>query len=72
MSNSSIAIELPCYTIINIPQDQEQPTEQKLKEDLERGDIKVNLILHLSLSYNFNKCSNPVHSNFKPRSKQML
>lgn len=41
MSSSSIAIELPCYTIINIPSDAEQPTEQKLKEDLEKGDLKV-------------------------------
>ena len=41
MSNSSIAIELPCYTIINIPGDAEQPNEQKLKEDLEKGDMKV-------------------------------
>lgn len=41
MSTSSIAIELPCYTIINIPQDAEQPSEQKLKEDLEKGDLKV-------------------------------
>lgn len=39
--SSSIAIELPCYTIINIPGDAEQPSEQKLKEDLEKGDLKV-------------------------------
>jgi hypothetical protein len=39
--SASMAIELPCYTIINIPQDQEQPSEQKLKEDLEKGDLKV-------------------------------
>ena len=41
MSNSSILIEQPCYTLINLPQDAEQPTEQKLKEDLEKGDNKV-------------------------------
>lgn len=41
MSSSSIAIELPCYTIINIPGDAEQPSEQRLKEDLEKGDMKV-------------------------------
>ena len=41
MSAASIAIELPCYTIINLPQDVEQPSEMKLKEDLEKGDNKV-------------------------------
>ena len=41
MSAASIAIELPCYTIINLPQDVEQPSELKLKEDLEKGDNKV-------------------------------
>ncbi len=44
-----MAIELPCYTIINIPQDQEQPSEQKLKEDLEKGDIKVIIFKSLTL-----------------------
>lgn len=38
---SSIMVEQPCYTLINIPQDVEQPTEMKLKEDLEKGDNKV-------------------------------
>lgn len=41
MSSSAIAIDLPCYTIINLPQDVELPSEQKLKEDLEKGDNKV-------------------------------
>lgn len=40
-SNSSILIEQPCYTLINLPQDAEQPTEMKLREDLEKGDAKV-------------------------------
>lgn len=37
----SVSVELPCYTIINIPSDAEQPSEQKLKEDLEKGDLKT-------------------------------
>jgi coatomer subunit beta len=42
MSTSSpIIIEQPCYTLINLPQDAEQPSEMKLKEDLEKGDNKV-------------------------------
>ena len=45
MSAASIAIELPCYTIINLPQDVEQPSEMKLKEDLEKGDNKVFITL---------------------------
>lgn len=40
-SNSSILIEQPCYTLINMPQDAEQPSEMKLREDLEKGDAKV-------------------------------
>ncbi len=39
--NSSISIEQPCYTLINLPQDAEQPSEVKLREDLEKGDNKV-------------------------------
>ncbi|XP_047123999.1 coatomer subunit beta [Hydra vulgaris] len=35
---TSIA-ELPCYTLINYPIENEPVTEAKLKEDLERGDI---------------------------------
>ncbi|XP_048579124.1 coatomer subunit beta isoform X1 [Nematostella vectensis] len=35
------AAEQPCYTLINIPNEQESPTEQKLKEDIEKGDVKV-------------------------------
>ena len=33
--------ELPCYTLIHAPSDAEQPTEVKLREDLEKGDAKV-------------------------------
>ena len=33
--------ELPCYTIINVPSDFETPNEIQLKNDLEKGDIKV-------------------------------
>jgi coatomer subunit beta len=39
--NSTILIEQPCYTLINLPQDAEQPSEVKLREDLEKGDNKV-------------------------------
>jgi hypothetical protein len=41
MSSNAILIEQPCYTLINLPQDVEQPSEMKLREDLEKGDIKV-------------------------------
>lgn len=40
-ATSAIMIEQPCYTLINLPQDVEQPTEMKLREDLEKGDNKV-------------------------------
>ena len=33
--------ELPCYTLLHLPTDGEQPTEMKLREDLEKGDNKV-------------------------------
>ena len=33
--------ELPCYTIINVPSDFETPNEIQLKNDLEKGDVKV-------------------------------
>lgn len=48
---SSIMIEQPCYTLINLPHEVEQPTEIKLKEDLEKGDNKViiEVILNLDL-----------------------
>lgn len=36
--------ELPCYTIINVPSDFETPNEIQLKNDLEKGDIKVKKI----------------------------
>ncbi len=39
--SSSIMIEQPCYTLVNLPQDAELPTEMKLREDLEKGDNKV-------------------------------
>ncbi len=42
--SSSVLVEQPCYTLINLPQDAEQPSEMKLREDLEKGDNKVNLI----------------------------
>jgi len=34
-------IEQPCYTYINYPTENENVSESKLKEDLERGDISV-------------------------------
>ena len=34
-------VEQPCYTLIDLPQDVEQPSEMKLREDLEKGDNKV-------------------------------
>ena len=60
--NSSILIEQPCYTLINLPQDAEQTTEIRLREDLEKGDNKViqfkkivfDLYWH-SVSYLFNR-----------------
>ncbi len=49
--SSAPLVEQPCYTLINLPQDVEQPSEMKLREDLEKGDNKVrqlrlNIILH--------------------------
>jgi hypothetical protein len=41
INNKKMATELPCYTILHLPQDGEQPSEMKLKEDLEKGDNKV-------------------------------
>jgi len=41
MSSNAILIEQPCYTLVNLPQDAEQPSEMKLREDLEKGDNKV-------------------------------
>ena len=38
---SGVSIEQSCYTLVNLPQDFEQPTEMKLREDLEKGDNKV-------------------------------
>lgn len=35
--------ELPCYTLINVPSDFEAPNEMQLKQDLEKGDIKVKI-----------------------------
>ena len=42
MSSNAILIEQPCYTLVILPQDAEQPSEMKLREDLEKGDNKVN------------------------------
>ncbi|KAF0295872.1 Coatomer subunit beta [Amphibalanus amphitrite] len=36
-----MATEQPCYTLITAPSDTEQPSEQQLKQDLERGDIRA-------------------------------
>ncbi|CAH3033470.1 unnamed protein product [Porites lobata] len=33
--------ELPCYTLINVVSDSEALSEQKLAEDLEKGDLRV-------------------------------
>ncbi|RMX42493.1 hypothetical protein pdam_00020420 [Pocillopora damicornis] len=33
--------ELPCYTLINVLNDSEAQSEQKLAEDLEKGDLRV-------------------------------
>ncbi len=38
---AAVPIELPCYTLIHMPQDTETPNDMKLKEDLEKGDMKV-------------------------------
>ncbi|XP_031562290.1 coatomer subunit beta-like [Actinia tenebrosa] len=35
--------EQPCYTLVNILSDSEPPSEQKLKEDIEKGDIKIKI-----------------------------
>lgn len=48
-------IEQPCYTLIQSPQDFEQPSEMKLREDLEKGDVKVKIealkkVIHLMLN----------------------
>ena len=32
------AAELPSYTLLHLPSDQETPSETQLKEDLEKGD----------------------------------
>lgn len=37
--------EPPCYTLINTGQDGEPPTEQQLREDLEKGTDKVSGIV---------------------------
>ena len=38
---SAVTNEQPCYTLINLSQDFEQPSEMKLREDLEKGDNRV-------------------------------
>ena len=35
------AAELPSYTLLHLPTDQETPSEQQLKADLEKGDPRV-------------------------------
>jgi hypothetical protein len=45
-------IEQPCYTLVTLPQDAEQPSEMKLREDLEKGDNKVKNIKIHSLLFN--------------------
>ncbi|CAB3998662.1 coatomer subunit beta-like [Paramuricea clavata] len=37
----STLAEMPCYTLINVPSDLEPWSEQKLKDDLEKGDVKM-------------------------------
>ena len=35
------AAELPSYTLLHLPTDQETPSEQQLKADLEKGDPRT-------------------------------
>ncbi len=35
------AAELPSYTLMHVPSDAEVPSEQQLKTDLEKGDVKT-------------------------------
>ncbi len=49
--SSSVLVEQPCYTLINLPQDAEQPSEMKLREDLEKGDNKVCLTMNIHFLY---------------------
>ncbi|KAL3279134.1 hypothetical protein HHI36_016648 [Cryptolaemus montrouzieri] len=37
------AVEQPCYTLINVPIDTEPYSELQLKQDLEKGDVKVKI-----------------------------
>ena len=45
--------ELPCYTIINVPSDFEAPNEIQLKNDLEKGDIKVQKLGTDQIKHNY-------------------
>jgi coatomer subunit beta len=36
--------EQPCYTLINTSQDLEPPSEMQLREDLEKGNEKVEIL----------------------------
>ena len=45
--------ELPCYTIINVPSDFETPNEIQLKNDLEKGDIKVKKLRTDKIKHNY-------------------
>lgn len=38
---AAVTVEQPCYTLVNLSQDLEQPSEMKLREDLEKGDNRV-------------------------------
>ncbi|KAJ8917140.1 hypothetical protein NQ315_012632 [Exocentrus adspersus] len=40
---SAVTTEQPCYTIINLPTDSETYNEMQLKNDLEKGDVKVKI-----------------------------
>jgi len=35
------AAELPCYTLLHLPSDQETPSETQLRDDLEKGDART-------------------------------
>ncbi len=37
---SKMSGELPCYTLINVPSDSEQPSEAQLKEKFEKGQLR--------------------------------
>ena len=47
--------ELPCYTIINVPSDFETPNEIQLKNDLEKGDVKVGTVKDENIPFNIQR-----------------